>query len=108
MAPIAVAIKYPAELDVEETDARAVLGVTANLSEMEIEAAYRRRASEVRKRFDDARDNATRTKCRRERAAIEEARHTLLRVLEEEQLQQGKWSAWLLNSVTAKNGNAGR
>jgi hypothetical protein len=68
---------------VEEIDARAVLGVSAKASEMEIEAAYRDRNSEVRKRFDDARDHRTRAKCQREREAIEEARRTLLRELEE-------------------------
>jgi hypothetical protein len=71
-------------MDVEENDARAVLGVAANPTEIEIEAAYRRRADEVRKRFDAAKENSTRMKCRRERAAIEEARTTLLRTLEEQ------------------------
>jgi hypothetical protein len=57
---------------------------------MEIGAVYRNRASEMRKRFDDARHHRTRAKCQRERDAIEEARRTLLRDLEEQEYASAK------------------
>ena len=71
----------------EEPDARAVLGVSANASRGEIETAYGHRSRQVRKQYDEARDHRTREKCRRERDAIDEAR-TLLLDLEEEDRRQ--------------------
>jgi YARHG domain/PEGA domain len=75
---------------VEEVDARAVLGVSANASREEIEAAYSTRVRDVRKQFEKARDHRTREKCRREREAIDEARRILLPEQEQEESPQGE------------------
>jgi hypothetical protein len=72
---------------VEETDARAVLGVSTNASREEVEAAYSGRVREVRKQCENARDRRTREKCRRERDFIDEARRLLLDLEEEDQRQ---------------------
>jgi DnaJ-class molecular chaperone len=76
---------------VKEIDARAVLGVNANASRGEIEAAYRRRISEVRKQFDEARDQRTRERCKRERNALDEAPSLLLDLEEEDRCQREGW-----------------
>ena len=68
----------------EESDARAVLGVSTNASREEIEAAYSGRVRDVRKQFEKARDHRTREKCRRDREAIDEARRILLPEQEQE------------------------
>jgi chemotaxis protein histidine kinase CheA len=73
---------------VEEIDARAVLGVSANASRSEIEAAYSYRINQVRKQFDEARDYRAREKCKRERNALDEARSLLLDLEEEDQRQR--------------------
>jgi hypothetical protein len=66
----------------EKVDARALLGITAGASETEIEAAYRQSVSGVRKRFETARGRDARARCKREFAALEEARDSLLSELE--------------------------
>jgi chemotaxis protein histidine kinase CheA len=65
-------------LEVEEIDARAALGVSANASKMEIKAAYRKLIAEVQERYDDATDLTTRQECRRKRRELDEARRTLI------------------------------
>ena len=62
----------------EEVDARAVLGVSAEAPVSEIEAAYRKRVGELRKSFEAARDRRTRMQLERDFAELEEARDTLL------------------------------
>ena len=74
----------------EEVHARAVLGVSANASLREIEAAYTHRVNELRKQFEEAKDHRTREKCRRERDVIDEARRFLLDLEEEDQRQRGE------------------
>jgi hypothetical protein len=73
---------------VEEVDARAVLGVSANASRREIETAYGHRSRQVREQYEKARDHRTREKCRRERDAIDEARSLLLDLEEEDRRQR--------------------
>src|ERR1700730_18799502 len=62
----------------EEVDARAVLGVSAETPLSEIEAAYRKRVGELRKSFEAARDRRTRMQLERDFAELEEAHDTLL------------------------------
>jgi chemotaxis protein histidine kinase CheA len=73
---------------VETIEGRAVLRVSAGVSKTEIESAYSNRISEVRKRFEDARDQKVRVSCRGEFISINEARRTLLWELEEEERHQ--------------------
>jgi DnaJ-class molecular chaperone len=73
---------------VEEVHARAALGVSANASQREIEAAYSHRVSEPRKQFKEAKDHRTREKCRRKSEDIDEARRLLLDPEEEDRRQR--------------------
>jgi hypothetical protein len=75
---------------VEESEARAVLGVSTNASREEIEAAYSGRVRDVRKQFEKARDHRTREKCRREREALDEAGRLLLPGQEQEESSEGE------------------
>jgi serine/threonine protein kinase/outer membrane protein OmpA-like peptidoglycan-associated protein len=61
----------------EELDARAVLGVSDEAPDSEIEAAYRKRVAEVRKSFEAAKDDRTRKQLKRELASLEAARDLL-------------------------------
>jgi hypothetical protein len=62
----------------EQTDARALLGISGGASDTEIEAAYRKGVNKVRKHYEKARDRSTRTQCEREFDALKEARSALL------------------------------
>jgi serine/threonine protein kinase len=62
----------------EEVDARAILAVGIEASVPDIEAAYRERVSEVRKRFEKAIDRRARAQLEREFEALEDALNSLL------------------------------
>src|SRR5271166_1861416 len=62
----------------EKTEASAILGIAIEASASEVEEAYDKRMGEVRKRFDAARGMSVRAQCKREFAAIKEARDSLL------------------------------
>src|SRR5258707_9589430 len=62
----------------EQTDARALLGISGGASDTEIEAAYRKGVNKVRKHYEKARDRSARTQCEREFDALKEARSALL------------------------------
>jgi hypothetical protein len=62
----------------DKVDASNLLRISLKASESEIEAAYRKRRVEVRKRFEATRDRNTRTQCEREYSALEQARNILL------------------------------
>jgi hypothetical protein len=62
----------------DKVDATSLLRIDLKASETEIEAAYRKRRDEVRKRFEAARDRNTQTRCEREYVALEQARNILL------------------------------
>jgi hypothetical protein len=62
----------------DKVDASNLLQITLGASETEVEAAYRKRRNEVRKRFDAARDRNRQTRCEREFSALQQARNFLL------------------------------
>ena len=62
----------------EEVDARAVLRVSVEAPDSEVEAAYRKRVAEVRKSFAVAKDDRTKRQLTRELASLETARDILL------------------------------
>jgi hypothetical protein len=66
----------------EKSEANALLGTTSNASAVEVEDAYRKRAGEVRKRFEAERDLSLRRQYRREFDALQEARDSLLSKLD--------------------------
>jgi PEGA domain len=70
--------RFSEEASMSRPDARALLQVEPAASEEEIHAAYRRCVDQVRKRYEKAHDNKTRTQLEREFRALEEARDRLL------------------------------
>jgi hypothetical protein len=50
----------------EKVDANTLLRINLGASVTEVEAVYRKRRNEVRKRFEAARDRSTRTQCEHE------------------------------------------
>lgn len=62
----------------DKVDASNLLRTHLGASKAEVEAAYRKRRAEMRRRFEAARDRNTRTWCEREYFAIEQARNLLL------------------------------
>jgi serine/threonine protein kinase/outer membrane protein OmpA-like peptidoglycan-associated protein len=74
----------------EEVDARAILRVSVGASVGDIQAAYRRRVSQVRESFEKAKDWRTKTQLEREFAELEDAFNLLSQGDKGEELRLGR------------------